>query len=632
MKIDHSYFLNLPVAPVKVRYKKSLDVWSETKVNLFSKKYQEKHPQVYTLPLTSRCKFDGIVPYFRNRINQTVDLGDPDFIDFSINNKINIELTGDQHMIYMGMPGYEGMMEDLKKYSNPIVHQITREDITTALHELKNKLELPKLAAPRREDLINTYVNDKSYSGLMTSLMAGHSKKESLEFSTIMAEKLFEVVGSRLTVDTSLKVVGAREKLVKSDKFGSRMQTRALIQEESMNSQLKQLYARPITSALKKLNVDWESSIGIGGVLLGNGVAKFIDKFYPNNGLEYSIVTMDAASHDKNVCSELIIASYSILRSCFPESSVIDNHFFFFMSGHDYKRVMTDDGFIFNIRGGIQTGDPMTSLVNSICMLLEKTILYKKLNIEQPIKQVYYGDDQWEVFSKGVKIPENIGEISEEHLGIRMKDVIIKKSSEEFSDDYSKEPSFLQIYFKDGLPVRDPKRIYEKLYFMDPKLRDDPSEKLEAVMSMAYSAHGFNYSKTLVTEYAKFLKRKYKIYTTYEIEERLNYIIMNLATSNIGLMKSNVRGEYEYARKKHVVCDTFRYNYMKETVFHISPILIDHIMGKVRFKNIGDVVKKYKKYESYMHTIKKILLEHEKYKQRNNLYWFLKTSPHVFGN
>jgi hypothetical protein len=629
---DHSFFLNLAMCPLKVKLRKGVDVWSSKKVNLFSRKFQYSNSTLYSLPLTSRCKFDGIVPYFRNRVKQTVDLGDFDFIKFNLDYVNKINEPGESHMTYMGMPGYEGMMEDLKKYTVPIEHQITKEDIVMALDHLKNIVELPKLTAPSKGQLVGTYVNDKSYSGLMTSLMAGHSKKESLEFSTILAEKMFDVVGSRTHVDTSLKVVGAREKLVKSDKFGSKMQTRALLQEESCISQLKQLYSRPITEAFKKLNLKWDHQIGIGGVLIGSAVSHFVNRYYPDDGTNYNIVTMDAASHDKNVCRELIVAAYSILRGCFPKSSVIDNHFFFFMSGHVSKRVMTDDGMVYNIEGGIQTGDPFTSLINSFCMLLEKTILYNKLNIKQPFKQVYYGDDQWELFDPDVAIPSNIGEVSKELLGIKMKDVIVKNSLEEFSDDYKSEPSFLQIFFKYGLPLRDPMRIFEKLYFMDPKLRDYPEEKIEAVMSMCYSSQGFNYTYDLVYNYAVYLKIKYNVELSYSIKERMENITMHLATSNVGSFSSNVRGEYVYKRKSKVYCDMFKYTLMKSTVVNVSPVMISHILGMVRFKNLQEVVLKYKDHKNYLKTIKELFLRRERYKQRNNLHWFLTNSSEVVGN
>lgn len=631
LRIDHSFYINMPVCPQKINLKSELDVWSSARVNLFSRKFQKKNSNVYSLPLTSRCKFDGLVPYFKNRVKQRVDLGDPDFIDFSIEHTDYINKKGDQHMIYMGMPGHEGMMEDLKKYTVPIEHHITRSDIIEALEVLKDKLMLPSLKKPRKEDLLKSYVNDKSFSGLMTSLIAGHTKKESLEFSTILAEKMFDEVGSKLTVDTSLKVVGAREKLVKYDKFGERLQTRALIQEESMISQLKQIYSRPITEALKCMNIKWESQIGIGGILLGNGVREFCNKFYPDDGHDYSIVTMDAASHDKNVCSELLIASYSILRACFPKCSKIDNHFFFFMSGHDYKRIMTDDGFVYSVKGGIQTGDPMTSLINSVCMLLEKTILYKKLNIEQPIKQVYYGDDQWEVFNPGVIIPESIGEISKKNLGIKMKDVIIKKTSEPFSNDYSKEPSFLQIFFKRGFPVRDPSRIFEKLYFMDPKLRGDPVEKLEAVMSMAYSSSGLNDTRKLVIEYSNFLRKKYNIKTIHTVENRIDSISNRLSIANLGVQNSNVRGEYEYARKTRVYCFEWKYYYLKTGLNSISPLLIKHILGKVKFSNLQKVVSKFRNHRDFMKIARSIILHEEIQKNKNNLHYFLTTDHGVWG-
>lgn len=632
LTLDHSYYINLPLAPHHVVQRYKFDVTSENKVNLFSRSFQKEHGDKYTLPLTSRCKFDGLVPYARSRIKQRFDIGDVDFHEFLRDTGIQPYPEDKNTFGYMALPGYEGMMEDLRKYTKPIDVTFTKEDLYKAVNYIKSELKLPKCEPPTKDSLKTLYVNDKSYSGLLTALFAGHTKKESLAFSTLIAEHLFDVAGASLTVDTSIKCVGAREKLVSDSKMAEKLSTRALIQEESCISQLKQAYSRPITEGFKLLNKNWESPIGIGGQLLGAGVFNFVERFYPKDLSKYKLVTMDASSHDKNVHHDLLIMAYSILRACYPQSDLIDKHFFFFMSGHVSKRIMTDDGLIFRIEGGIQTGDPFTSLLTSVCMLLEKTILYQKLGMDMPIARTYYGDDQIELFDIDAVIPENLSALSQEIIGISMRDVIVKNLGEEFSDDFSSEPSFLQMYFKNGLTVRDPNRIIEKLTFIDQKVREDKELKLDAVASMTYSSIGDNEAKSIIFMYCDWLVRKYKIYLISSVASKTNATINNLSIANSNFTTDNIRGEYVYKRKERAYCDMYIYDKVKHHFLPILPIYSEHILGIKREKNIHELLLKMRTQKSFVASAKKEIMAHLKRKNMHNLHFFLQHNKNVVGN
>jgi hypothetical protein len=412
------------------------------------------------------------------------------------------------------------------------------------------------------------HVNDVSYSGILTSALAGKTKKDSLKFSVAVAEHLFKKTGARYTVDTSLKTIGSREREVKTKNWYEPTRSRAIIQEESPISQLKQIYFRPITNYFKKKNEKWEHKIGVGGLLTGLQGQYFYDRFYGHKNTFQ--VTMDGSRHDQNVCKELLLGAFSILRACFPKGGDVDRHFFFFASGHIYKRILLNDGLVYRIEGGIQTGDPATSLINTFVMLLEKTILYKKLGIEQPKDSVYYGDDQFELFDNKVEFPSDFEELSKKLIGITQKDVVIKESASDFSWDFSKEPSFLQIFFNKGSPLRSSERMFDKMLYMDPKVRDCYDMKIEAVMSMAYTSFGNPYVFELISDYIKFLSGKYGV-NSLDYIEKMYMRVMKVYCGSIRITDLfNARGEFGYVRKKKYVLPYSDYEMTK--TFRLLPL------------------------------------------------------------
>jgi hypothetical protein len=205
---------------------------------------------------------------------------------------------------------------------------MTYEDMDRIVSKYKDFFKIPKLEKPHRDDINKQYVNPKSNSGFFSSLFFGSNKKESGWISNYLATILYERTKSRPTVDTSLRTFGGRERLIDSyGKIGEKGRSRCVIREEACISQFKHLYARALTEAYKKINVNWGSSHGIGGLLHGRGWFEFKKRFNVKNT---KVLVGDFERHDQRVKDKTLIYSYGRLRSSFPKSRVIDNHFFFF--------------------------------------------------------------------------------------------------------------------------------------------------------------------------------------------------------------------------------------------------------------------------------------------------------------
>jgi hypothetical protein len=155
----------------------------------------------------------------------------------------------------MVLAGWETMLSSLRKYAEPIKTDLTLKDIKRGI-SLLSDIIIPKIQAPLVDEIDYQYVKPNSYSGVFSAILFGKTKGQSLEIANILAKELFEHVGRSLTVDTTLKTIGGREKLSKSDKIGQVLASRVVIQEDIIVSQLKQIYARPITNVFKAWNKD----------------------------------------------------------------------------------------------------------------------------------------------------------------------------------------------------------------------------------------------------------------------------------------------------------------------------------------------------------------------------------------
>jgi hypothetical protein len=592
-KFFRDSYLALPFQQMFIPDRTSYHVTGKQKINFYNKEFQKENALKFSLPLTSRCRFDSLVPYGVRSVKQTFDFGDKDFHNFLCENDVHKPLDDQFLLSYQADAGWETAREDVLGFCKPIDHTITKDDVLNAIDELGDVV-IPILEKPSKEDVKLEYVNDKSYSGLLTSMLSGHNKKQSLPFSIFVAEYLYDYLGSRFTPDTSIKTVaGVRPRMVDSSKFYEFIKSRSAIQEEAPVSQLKQIYFRRVTEFFKEYNSKWRSEIGIGGVLIGSGRRHFYERFYDKKG--YYQLTMDASRHDQNICEELLVGAFSILRAMFPKSGLIDRHFFFFASGHIHKRILMRDGFVYLVSGGIQTGDPATSLVNSIVMLLEKTILYKKLEIEPPVDRVYYGDDQFELFKQKPNLPDNFGELSRQITGVTQKDIILKRCDAPFSFDLSKEPSFLQIYFNKGSPLRNYDRVFEKLMYIDKLVRDKPLTKLEAVLSMGFTTFGDFRVIKLICDYANFIIKEYNLLYNdpmYVLFKKIFAVsIGNFSISTL----NNARGEVGFVRKKRVTVEPDKYTGLHKIAIADAKKYSRIILGSDKRRNQKKIIKQIRK-------------------------------------
>jgi len=165
----------------------------------------------------------------------------------------------------------------------------------------------------------------------------------------------------------------------------------------------------------------------------------------------------DFKGYDTTIPDHLIMRAFAILRSCYPDSKKIDNHFTYIFQNFCYKNLVVPGGFIYRINKGLPSGSSFTSLVGSIIniiVLIDIVMHYpgfKKYHISiDKVRFCVSGDDFLIIFPKGTKVRDKIfrligEELNEEDLNDWIAErhgMKIKKPSFRFGDSSSDDTIF----------------------------------------------------------------------------------------------------------------------------------------------------------------------------------------------
>jgi hypothetical protein len=504
--VNHSKWYNSYMDVYRMK-KKSLLRLKTLQSILLKKKTKKDYSKLLPFKNTVKMYLDSMCPILPPIKKCSFITMDSVFEQFALEQRDQFDLYNDK--VYGGIlpnGGWEFAKPHLKRYGINYPHKITYEKIfaATDLHS-KNWFIPVFKKKPKKEDIDLMYVKPHSYSGLMTAKLFGSTKRQSFYLSNIVAKKLYDLTGSSLLVDTSLKTVGGREKLVEYSKRGENTVTRCVIQEETCVTQLKQLYARPTTLAYKIINKGWEDSHGIGANLLGSSWDAFVNKVSHNS---HKVLCGDWSSHDTFVNEKTMIVAFAILRAMWPDSKEVDRHFFFFTTGHVYKRVVVPGGFVYRIDGGIMSGCPFTSHLNTICCKIEILLCFHAAKIK--LQEVFmYGDDWIATVKLGTKVPDNFDQICFNEVGIKMKDFVIGK----FHGTHfvNSGVSFLQTYSYGGEPGREFNRIVQKLRYCDNKSRRSIRSRIDLVCNLLVGNVGNERVTTFLLRYLEYLSNRGKL-------------------------------------------------------------------------------------------------------------------------
>lgn len=462
---------------------------------------------ILPIPNTDKMRLQSLCPLLPPIKKSGFQVMDHVFEEFAAKKHGEYDLYNDSNYgAILPNGGWEYAKPHLLRYGESIENEISYESLFQILDKYGSEWEIPVFKEkPRQQDVDQMYVKPESYSGLFTSLFFGATKKQSVHLANQVAKQLFSLTGSKLIVDTSLRTVGGREKLNKFKDVGQETVTRCILQEETPVTQLKQIYSRPITHAYKYISKGWRSSHGIGTSLLGDNWDQFVSKVTIS---AHRLICGDWSSHDTYVSEKTMVVAFAILRAMWPDQRDVERHFFFFATGHIYKRVIIPGGFVYRIDGGIMSGCPFTSHLNTICCKLEILLCFERIGVK--LHNLFtYGDDWIGTISKYAKLPSNVEEVFYRTVGIKMKDLV----HGDMHGTATKHTgvSFLQTYSFRGEPGRDFDRVVQKLRYCDKKSRVTIRKRIELACNMLIGNVGNEKATQLLVDYIVFLCNRQKI-------------------------------------------------------------------------------------------------------------------------
>lgn len=353
-------------------------------------------------------------------------------------------------------------------------------------------------------------VNPESNPGLFTSKMFGLKRKYSIHYTIRIAEVIMRSLWkSNLGYFNYWEPLG-REKDIKVSKLemGDRYLTRLCMHMEEPFMLVLSSILQPITDLVVR---DTKNQIFLGKELTGRPGAEFFKDTYRT--YTYA-VELDWPNFDIHVTSEEMLAAVSLLRTCYvneydpltnertPETRYADHLFVLLAHSIIYKRVILNDGVVYQFRDILPSGLPGTSLIGSLINLLRWAVIGNKLfgmRYEHHMKVIVHGDDSLVLFKDVDNIAEKIKLISKTYMGHDIDDIVVYPWVPTSYEDLI--PTFLKRKSMGGVTLMwDSRKVIRKLLYPS-RIRYTFLEQLEIICNYLYTANGNSGFNNFLIEY-----------------------------------------------------------------------------------------------------------------------------------
>lgn len=405
---------------------------------------------------SSTCRLKGVTPFPLGTQPQKLREVSKKFFEFINQDEESASMYDPEFHERISVSGSWGSQyADFQKLCDPVKHDVTYLDYTRTVSRDGDYLKLPSLPAPTIGDIDFVKTNKKASSGLLTSRLFGLTHRRSDPYNVSIAKRLFELSGKSATCDPSCWLVGGRNRRQKLH-VNKILRSRSLLVPEGPVKVFGLVYAQRVYDAFA--NINWqkfESEIRLGNNDFHGNFLKYDEYMRDPNAV---FVESDISCHDGNTTESAMVIAWGILRSMFPKSHMIDQHFFYFMSGFIFKNVATPGRFIYRVLKGIPTGSPFTSIIVSLVNWLNwRAFLYDEGLSQRTRSLVHvFGDDTLVKFDN---VPlDMVADLSEDGWKTRFKKFIGHDLDpvhiRTWSDDRDTAPTFLKTYSNFGLPAR----------------------------------------------------------------------------------------------------------------------------------------------------------------------------------
>jgi hypothetical protein len=368
---------------------------------------------------------------------------------------------------YTVMPSWVSQQREFQGFS-------VKTEETYRAKELLNIIQphLVKLSLPSIPDIPLGYVDNvetkkDSFAGTICQLILGGKRTHgnSDRYLRPIAKRLYSNVrDGRILVDQSIWSIGGRARVQKFEQ-GDSLKSRIVLMPEGVPKILAMCFAQPIYEEFIRMNKSKKDLFKQNEILVGFDFLyqRFFKWQEMISDYQYYLEG-DMKRFDQNNGRETIIAAFSILRSCYPDSEEIDNVFTYFLNGFLYKNIAVPGGFIYRWEQGIPSGSPFTTIIGCLCNWINLTVLMETLHPGKMWKLVVYGDDFlifhnfYSSFSQ-----EDYIRVLRANSGY-IADPFLKRDHIPDSP-FTRQPVLLKTASFNGMPGRNTEDVLEKVFF-----------------------------------------------------------------------------------------------------------------------------------------------------------------------
>ncbi|ASA47356.1 RdRp [Leshenault partiti-like virus] len=215
-------------------------------------------------------------------------------------------------------------------------------------------------------DVIAPHINGDACPGLLTSrIYRTRAQASSCTTSDVVA--LFEALRTQELLCALPWAAGGREKR-QERLVGDQVSSRLVQMPEDVLARLESAVAGPLLQRLKWVKRD----IALGMSFFRGRAQRFFHRFDTCTHVK----SFDWSAFDSSVGETLIVASFSLLRACYPEGQHADNVFKYILSAFVHKHLIVPQGDVIGMHRGIPSGSGLTSLVGSVAnwLILRTTL------------------------------------------------------------------------------------------------------------------------------------------------------------------------------------------------------------------------------------------------------------------
>lgn len=349
------------------------------------------------LPINDHCKLVGVVNGKRRKgyTNLMRKYEDDLFLkDLDITPDMNIH---EDEFLYMKpfSGDWRYNSQNLIDMATKKQKQFSRHDIIEGyLSRVGVDFSLPYVGDYDSKLILGLDVKPKAFSGFSTSVKIGKFRKVTSPYTKDYAKKYVDMImkNDQQILDTSLLVIGGREKRVKfdSDEKNKRLKTRVTCMGEDVPTLISQSLVNPITNCIPEIPDHFNQLAKVYGQ---GGYKRFIESMSPSYW-DQVICDLDFSGHDNNTSSDQIAIAFAFLRLCFKPSVNIDRLFFYCMSSMIHKNlVLPESNMVYHIDKGISTGHGFTSLVTTMCAYGTLATSLRRVVLDKIMKE-YPNDSQ----------------------------------------------------------------------------------------------------------------------------------------------------------------------------------------------------------------------------------------------